>query len=118
MKSLSYILARRTNEPLNQKNAYRLEAQRTSGHNQGHSQVWKKKNVFLDMHEVNLCKENGCHMASQDRGLSKTSIHLEFMEFREWTREEKVTTPSIVKGPRIGLQTLTERRKENRDEVW
>ena len=65
MKIPSYTPARRTNEALKQNNVDSFESQRTSGHSQGHSQVWKKKNVLLDMNEVNLCKEDGCHMASQ-----------------------------------------------------
>ena len=65
MKSSLYTPGRRVNESWKKNYAGRVEAQRTSGHNQGHSQVWKKNNVFLDMNEVNLWKEDGCHMASQ-----------------------------------------------------
>ena len=62
MKSRSYTHARRTNKYLKHNNAAIFESQRKSGHNQGHSKVWKKKNVLLDMNEVNLCKKNGFHL--------------------------------------------------------
>ena len=34
-------------------------------HNERHSQVWVKKNVSLNVNEVNQCTEDGCRMASQ-----------------------------------------------------
>ena len=83
MKSPSYTPARRTNASWKKTYVGRVDAQRTSGHSQGHSQVCKKKNVLLDMNEVNLCKEGGRHMASQTCGLSKTLIHLEFMKLED-----------------------------------
>ena len=43
----------------------KIEAQKTCAESQGHSQVWVKKNVSLNVNEVNQCKEDGCHVASQ-----------------------------------------------------
>ena len=40
-------------------NADKFEVQKTSDHNQGHSQVWMKKNV---LNEVDQCTKDGCHM--------------------------------------------------------
>ena len=101
MKSPSYKSTRRTNESLKKNYAGGFDTQRTSGHNQGHSQVWKKNNVLLDMNEFNLCKEGGGHMESQNWGLSNTLMNLDFMEFGGWTHRKLVVTPSTVTGPRI-----------------
>ena len=100
MKSPSYTSARRTNESWKMNNAVRLD-QRTSNHSQGHSQVWVKKNLLLNLNEVDCSKVGGCHMASQTWSLSKTLMHFEFMEFGGWTHRQLLVTPSIVTGPRI-----------------
>ena len=65
MKSYLYTPSRRTNESWKKHYAGRVEAQRTSGHNQGHSQVGKKKIDLLNMNEVDQCREDGRHLASQ-----------------------------------------------------
>ena len=65
MKSPLYTPAWITNDSWKKNYAGRVESQRTSGHSQGHSQVWMKKNVMLNLDEVDRCREDGCHMASQ-----------------------------------------------------
>ena len=65
MKSPSYTPATRTNDSWKMNNAGRLQDQRTSDHIQGHSKVWVKKIDLLNMNEVDQCREDGCHLASQ-----------------------------------------------------
>ena len=63
--SASYTSTRKAYEPWKKNNAGKIEAQRTSAHSQGHSQVWIKKTVQLNLDEIDQCKEEGCHVASQ-----------------------------------------------------
>ena len=92
----SYTSAIRTNESWKKYNEGNIEDQKTNNISQWHSKVWVRKNILLDLNEVdNKCKnEDGCHMASQIWGLPKALMHLKFMEFGGWTHRQLV-------GPRI-----------------
>ena len=63
MKSPSYTSSIKFNEPRMKSNAIKFEVQKTSYHNQGHSQVWMKNNV---LNEVDQCIEDVFHMEGQD----------------------------------------------------
>ena len=65
MMSPSYTSSRKANEPWKKNNARRIEAQNTCAQSQGQSKVWVKQNVLLNVNEVEQCKEDGFHMASQ-----------------------------------------------------
>ena len=102
MKSASYTLARKFNEPRMKSNAGKFEVQKTSDHNKGHSQEWMKMNV---LNEVDQCIEYGWHMTRQTWGVSNTLRHLEFIQFGGWTHNKLLVTPSVVTGPRIMVTT-------------
>ena len=92
MRSFSYKSSRKssTDEGIN--------AERTNAK----KQVWMKKTEQLHIEEVDQFRENGCHMASQAYGLSKTLAHLEFIRLEDELKGEMMATPSIQTGPRIG----------------
>ena len=67
--SPSYTSARRTNESWKKDNKRKIEDQKTNNLSQGHSKVWVRKNILLDLNEVeDQCTkgEGGCHMASHN----------------------------------------------------
>ena len=61
----SYTSARKANEPWKKNNAGRIESQKTCAKSQGHSQVWMKNNILLNMNEVYRCKEYRFHVEIQ-----------------------------------------------------
>ena len=64
----SYTSPRRTNESWNKYIQEKIEYQKTNNLSQGHSKVWVRKNILLDLNEVEdqcIKDEDGCHMARQ-----------------------------------------------------
>ena len=67
MRSFSYPSARKVNESWKKNDISRFEDQRINDHSQVHPKVWVRKNIMLDLNEVDdkCTNEDGCHMASQ-----------------------------------------------------
>ena len=65
--STSYTSARKVYEYWKKNDIGIFEGQRRNDKSQGHSKVWVRKNIILDLNEVDdKCKnEDGYHMASQ-----------------------------------------------------
>ena len=65
-ESTSYTSTRKVYESSKKKDTGNFEGQRRNDDIQGHSKVWVRKNIILDLNEVDdKCKnEDGCHMAS------------------------------------------------------
>ena len=72
--SPSYTSTRKVYESWKKNDTGSFEGQRRNDDNQGHSKVWVRKNILLDLNEVdNQCtNEGGCHIASHTWILLKT----------------------------------------------
>ena len=65
MRRFSYPSTRKDNGSWKKNDTDRLEGQRTNDLSQGRSKVWVKKIDLLNMNEVDQCREDGFHLASQ-----------------------------------------------------
>ena len=66
MRSFSYPSARKVNESWKKNDISIFEYQRINDHNEVHPKVWVRKNIMLDLNEVDdkCTSEGGFHMAS------------------------------------------------------
>ena len=66
MRSFSYPSARKVNESWKKNDISIFEDQRINGHSEVHPKVWVRKNIMLDLNEVDVkcTSEGGFHMES------------------------------------------------------
>ena len=68
MRSFSYSSARKVNDSWKKNDTSRSKDQRTNDQGQVQSKVWVRKNILLDLNELDdkCTSEGGYHMASRD----------------------------------------------------
>ena len=83
MMSPSYTSTQRSNEQRKTDNDEGANAKTRSK-----KQVWMKRNVLLNVNEVDQCKEDGFHKESHVWGLLNTLAHLEFIDVEDGLKGE------------------------------
>ena len=85
MRNASYASTRKSYEPWKKNNAGRNTAQKTNTHNQGHLEVWVKKNGMLSRIKQTSAKKMDSIWKDKLEVFQrvKTLVHTEFMDMED-----------------------------------